>query len=184
MDELSVKSRMQQVIEMLAGDVSSIRTGRATPALIESLVVGVYGGQQKLKIQELATISTSDPQTLVIDPWDKSIIGEVKQGILAANIGMNPSIDGEVLRISFPPMTSEDRDKYVKLLKTKLESAKVMVRQVRGDVMHSIKDGFEKKELTEDEKFSQEKKLQEITDEYVAKIDEIGKKKEAELLQI
>jgi ribosome recycling factor len=184
MDESSVRSKMQQVIDVIGSDISSIRTGRASAALIENLQVSVYGGQQKLKVQELATISANDPQTLVIDPWDKSIIGEIRKGILEANIGMNPSLDGEVIRIAFPPMTSEDRDKYVKLLKTKLENGKVMIRQIRGDFMHSIKEGFEKKELTEDEKFQEEKILQQITDEFVGKIDEMGKKKEEELLQI
>lgn len=184
MEESSVRSRMQQVMDLVSGDISSIRTGRASSALIENLQVAVYGGQQKLKIQELATITSADAQTLVIDPWDKSIAGEIRQGILAANIGMNPSFDGEVIRISFPPLTTEDREKYVKLLKTKLENGKVMIRQIRGDFMHLIKEGFEKKELTEDEKFQEEKSLQQITDEFVEKIDKDGKKKEEELLQI
>src|SRR4030065_2887977 len=107
MDEGAIRSRMQQVIALVESDVASIRTGRATPALIEKLEVAVYGGQQKLKVQELATISAPDSQTLVVDPWDKSIIGEIKQGIMSANVGLNPSIDGEIIRLSIPPMTSQ-----------------------------------------------------------------------------
>lgn len=184
MDESSVRSKMQQALDLVLSDISSIRTGRATPALVEDLVVAVYGGQQKLHVQELATITAPDTQTLVIDPWDKSIIGEIRQGILSANIGMNPVIDGVILRISLPPLTTEDREKYVKLLSTKLENGKIMIRQVRADAMHDIKKKFEAKGLSEDEKFNQEKRLQEITDEFIGKIEEIGEKKKEELLQI
>ena len=139
MDEASVRVRMQQVVDLVTSDIGGIRTGRATPALVESLEIPVYGGTQKLKLIELATISAPDTQTLVVDPWDKSVIGEIRQGILAANIGMNPSIDGELIRIVLPPLTTEDREKYVKLLSTKLENGRVMMRQIRGDVMHEIK---------------------------------------------
>lgn len=184
MDEGKVRSKMQEVLDMVVTDIDTIRTGRATPGLIEELEIAVYGGQQKLKINELATISSPDAETLIIDPWDKSIIGDIKQGILAANIGFNPSVDGEIIRISLPPLTTEDREKYVKLLSTKLESGRVMIRQVRTDAMRGIKKDFENKELSEDEKFNQEKKLQEITDEFVGKIDENGKRKEVELLQV
>lgn len=184
MDEGTIRSKMQEVLDMVVTDVGTIRTGRATPGLIEELEVVVYGGKQKLKINELATISSPDTQTLVIDPWDKSIIGDIKQGILAANIGFNPSVDGEIIRISLPPLTTEDREKYVKLLSTKLESGRVMIRQVRSDAMKDTKKSFENKELSEDEKFNQEKLLQEITDEFVGKIDENGKKKEVELLRV
>lgn len=184
MDESSVRSKMQKVLDLVVADVGSIRTGRATPAIIETLEIPVYGGAQKLSLREIASISATDPQMLVIDPWDKSIIGEIRNGILAANIGMNPSIDGEIIRIAIPPMTTEDREKYVKLLSTKLENGRVMVRQIRGDIMHDIKDKFEKKETTEDEKFSQEKTLQQITDEFIGKIDEAGEAKKKELLQL
>lgn len=184
MDETSIRGKMQQVVDLVASDVGGIRTGRATPALVEGLEIGVYGGTQKLRLIELATISAPDTQSLVIDPWDKSVIGEIRQGILAANIGMNPSIDGEIIRIVLPPLTTEDREKYVKLLSTKLENGRVMIRQIRGDAMHEIKKKFEVKEISEDEKFGQEKRLQEITDEHIAKIEEVGEHKKQELLQI
>lgn len=184
MNEEEVKKRMQQVLDLVSRDVSSVRTGRATPALVEDLVVAVYGGSQRLKVKELATISIPDNQTLIIDPWDKSIIGEISKGILAANIGLNPIIDNQIIRISLPPLTTEDRDKYVKLLSVKLENGKIMIRQIRGESMRDIKKSFEDKKLSEDEKFDLEKRLQNITDEFVAKIEEIGKRKEEELLRI
>src|SRR3972149_3014708 len=184
MDETSIRLRMQKVLDLVLSDIGSIRTGRATPALVEKLEVAVYGGAQKLRVQELATISAPDTQTLVVDPWDKSIIGEIAKGILAANVGMNPMVDGEIIRISFPPLTTEDREKYVKLLSTKLEGGRVAIRQNRGDTMRDVKRQFEEKSISEDEKFRSEKQIQEITDEFVGKIDEAGDRKKEELLQI
>ena len=175
---------MQSSLDAVIGDISGVRTGRATPSLVENIVCPAYGGTQRLKILELATISAPDPSQIIINPWDKSIIGDIKKGIMEANIGMNPSIDGEVIRIAMAPLTTEDREKYVKLLSGKLENGKVIIRQVRADEMHEIKKKFEDKEITEDEKFADEKKLQEITDEFVKKIDEIGEKKKVELLRI
>jgi ribosome recycling factor len=184
MDESSIKSKMQLTLDVVASDIAGIRTGRATPALVENIICPAYGGTQRLRVMELATIAAPDPSQILINPWDKSIIGDIRKGIVEANIGMNPSIDGEIIRITMPPMTTEDREKYVKLLSGKIESGKVMIRQIRADEMHEIKKKFEAKEITEDEKFGSEKKLQEITDDFVGKIEEMGEKKKSELLQI
>lgn len=184
MDEASVRSKMQSTLDVVASDIAGIRTGRATPSLIENIIVPAYGGTQRLRVLEVAGISAPDPTQLVISPWDKSIIGDIRKGILEANLGMNPSIDGEIIRITFPPLTTEDREKYVKLLSQKLEVGKVAIRQVRADEMHDIKKKFEEKELTEDQNFAFEKKIQEITDEFVGKIEAMGEKKKVELLQI
>lgn len=184
MDESSILSKMQSVCDMVFSDMGSIRTGRATPALVENIIVPAYGGTQRLRVMEVASITSPDPSQLVINPWDKSIIGDIKKGILEANIGMNPNIDGEIIRIVMNPLTTEDREKYVKILSSKLENGRVMIRQVRADEMHEIKKRFETKEITEDDKFAQEKRMQEITDEYIKKIEEMGEKKKVELLQI
>jgi len=184
MDKASVRSNMQEVLDLIVSEITAIRTGRASPALVEDLEIKVYGGQQTLKIQELANITSSDSKSIVIDPWDKSIIGEIKKGIITSNIGLNPQIDGEIVRINLPPMTTEDREKHVKLLNTKIEHAKVMVRQVRGEAMKDIKSVFEDKNLSEDEKFNEEKKLQEITDQFVEKLAEVGDKKRKDILNI
>jgi ribosome recycling factor len=184
MDESSVTSKMQQVENLVVSDIRSIRTGRATPALVEDILVSVYGGQQRLKVQEVGTITVRDAQTISIDPWDKSIIGEIRKGIEAANAGLSPAIDGEVIRINFPPLTTEDREKYVKLLSSKLEQGRVMIRQIRGEVMRAIKESFDKKEISEDENFRQEKRLQEMTDEFIEKINQSGEKKKNEILGI
>jgi ribosome recycling factor len=147
-------------------------------------MVPAYGGTQMMRVLEVASITAPDTQMLVITPWDKSIIGDIRKGILEANMGMNPSIDGEVIRISFPPLTTEDREKYVKLLSAKLENGKVMIRQVRADEMHDIKKHLEAKELTEDDAKDFEKKVQDLVDEYIAKIETIGETKKQDLMQI
>lgn len=184
MDTASLTQKFQKVLDVLSSDISGIRTGRATSSLVENIICPAYGGTQMLRVLELGSITTPDTQTIVISPWDKSIIGDIRKGILEANVGMNPTIDGEIIRISFPPLTTEDREKYVKILSQKLENAKIMARQVRADEMQEIKKKFENKELTEDDRKDDEKKLQDLTDSYVAKIDEMGEKKKQDLMQI
>ena len=184
MDETSVTLKMQKVVDSVHSDIGGIRTGRATPSLVENIICPAYGGTQMMRILEVASITAPDTQTLVISPWDKSIIGDIRKGILEANLGMNPSIDGEVIRIAFPPLTTEDREKYVKLLSSKLENGKVLIRQVRADQMHDIKKKFESKEITEDDKKDSENKIQELTDLFVGKIETLGESKKQELLQL
>ena len=189
MDINLISPKMQRVVDSIASDISGIRTGRATPSLVENISVPAYGGTQTLRVLEVASITATDTQTLVISPWDKSIIGDIRKGMMEANVGMNPSIDGEVIRIVFPQLTTEDREKYVKLLSQKLENGKVMIRQIRADEMHDIKKGFEKnatssKKITEDDKKDTEKKVQELTDLYIGKIETLGETKKKELLTI
>ncbi len=184
MDEASLRGQMQKVLDLVLSDIGTLRTGRAMPSLVENIVCPAYGGTQRLKVQELGTITAPDTQSIVIDPWDKSIIGDIRKGILEANIGLNPSIDGEIIRIVLPPMTTEDKEKYAKLLSGKLENGRIMIRQQRAEAMKDIKRKFEEKEISEDMKFDEEKKVQKITDEFVGKIDEAGERKKQELLQI
>ncbi|MBI2007237.1 MAG: ribosome recycling factor [Candidatus Blackburnbacteria bacterium] len=185
MDEQSIRQRMQSALDAVRQDAGSIRTGRATPALVENIIVNAYGGPpaggQKLRVMELATITAPDPQSIVVSPWDKSIIGDIKKGIEQANIGLTPVLAGEVIRINIPPLTSEDRENYIKILHQKLENGRIAVRQIRQEGMHEVRDAFEKKEISEDQKVLREKNLQEITDEYIRKIEEAGEMKEKEL---
>jgi len=176
----STKMRMQKVLEVLIGDLSTVRTGRAAPSLVENIVVAVYGGSTKLRIMEVATINTSDNQTLLITPFDGSIIGEIQKGILEANVGLTPSIDGQNIRISIPPLSEERRQDLIKLMHQKLENGKIMVRQARHEAMTDIK----RQELPEDEMKRLEKEVQKVTDDVSSEIDALGKKKEAELMQI
>jgi ribosome recycling factor len=181
MDETQIREQMQKVVDNVRQDISGIRTGRITPSLVEDIMVEAYGGSSRLRIMELASITVQDPQTLLITPWDKQVVGEIRKGIEIANIGLNPAITGDALRIVLPPLTAEDREKYVKLLHQKLENGRVAIRQSRQDGMKDIKKGFEDKTITEDERSAQEKKLQELTDQFISQIDEVGKNKETEL---
>jgi len=175
---------MRKAIEVTKTDLSSIRSGRATPALVENIVVAVYGGTQHLKVMELATITTADSKSLVISPYDPSIIAEIEKGIAGANVGLNPVVDGEVLRISIPPLSEERRQEYIKLAKVKLEAGKVMVRGVRHDAMKELDGALASKDLGEDEQKAGEKKVQELTDEMIAELESMEDKKEAELMQV
>jgi len=183
-DFTDTKFSMQKTLDHLQVEISAIRTGRATPALIENVICAVYQGTQNLRVKELASINVSDPQTIIIQPWDGSIIGEIKNGILAANVGLTPVVDGAFIRVSVPALTTERRLEYVKLLHQKAEEARVALRNVRRDKMVTIKNAFEEKKLSEDEKFKAEQDLQKVTDEYVEKVTQMEKRKEMEILQI
>lgn len=183
-DLTDIRPRMEKAFEVLKNEVSSIRTGRATSALVENIICPVYGGTQKLKVVELGTITTPDPGTIAIQPWDASIIGEMRQAIQAANVGLTPIIDSEVIRISVPALTAERREEFIKLLHRHLENGRIMIRQIRHDKMTDIKKAYDEEDLPEDDKFRLEKELQDITDEFMGKIEEIGKKKEEELGEI
>ncbi|MDP3955573.1 MAG: ribosome recycling factor [bacterium] len=183
-DLSDIPPRMEKAFEVIRNEISSIRTGRATSALVENIICSVYGGTQKLKVVELGTISTPDPGTIAIQPWDASIIGEMRQAIQAANVGLTPIIDSEIIRISVPALTAERREEFIKLLHRHLENGRIMIRQVRHDKMADIKRAFDGEDLPEDDKFRLEKELQEITDKFMGRIEEIGEKKEAELMAI
>lgn len=179
LDEVSQK--MGKVLDLLKSDLATVRTGRAAPSLIENIVLSVYGATQRLKLMELATITTSDPQTLVIAPFDNSIIGEIQKGIIEANVGLNPSNDGQVIRIAIPQLSEERRKELIYLMHQKLENGRIMVRQIRHEAMTDIK---KQKEISEDEVSRLEKEIQKLTDELMEDIEGMGKKKEEELMQI
>lgn len=183
MDALAenTKINLQKVLDILKGDLDTIRTGRATPALVENIVIAAYGGSAKLKVMELATISAQDVSTLLITPFDASIIGEIQKGIEAANIGFKPAIDGPVLRISIPPLSTERREELIKAMRMKLENGKIMVRQARHEAMEDIKKEFEGRE---DDVKRLEKEVQKLVDDTIETIEDWGKQKEQELLQI
>ena len=175
---------MQKVVDVIKVDLSTIRVGKATPALVENVVINAYGGTQKLKVVELAQIHAQDPQTLVITPYDSSIIGEINKGIMESNTGLTPVVDGQLIRISIPPLSEERRQQLVGLVSQKLEGGRVQIRQVRHEAMEEIKKQFGAKEIGEDDKERFEKEIQKLTDEKIAEIDSLGKQKEEELMAI
>jgi len=177
---VDVKTRMDKIVEIFVNDIGSIRTGRATPGLIENVMVSVYGGQ-KMRLIELGSIEVADVRTLTFTPWDQTVIREVSNGIAAANIGMNPVVDGAIIRMSLPMMTQEQREDYVKLLGRKLEGARGMIRDARADNRKDLMDAKNEKTISEDEFKRDEMELQKVTDEYIGKLEALAKKKEAEI---
>lgn len=189
---------MQKSVDFFKTEIAAIRTGRAVPALIENIFCNVYGGASRLSVKELGTITTIDAQTLVVQPWDPSTLGEVRQGILAANVGLTPVIDNNIIRISVPALTTERRQEYTKLLHQKMEETRVAIRNARQDKQREIKQVFEEKHptssrrtsglrgarISEEEKFKAEEDLQKVTDEFTSLIQEIGDKKEQEINSI
>lgn len=182
LNPLTVK--MQKAIEIVRADLQTIRTGRATPQLIENMVISVYGGSSKMKLKELATITASDIRMLVISPFDPSVVNEIVKGIQEANVGYNPQSEGKLIRISIPPLTEERRNEYLKLAKAKGEGGRIMIRQIRHDGMHQLKKMEEADEIDEDNKKRLEKRIQELTDEFVAEVDALLERKEGELLTL
>ncbi len=143
-------------------------------------MISAYNGTTNLRVLELATISSSDPQTLVVSPFDASIIEDIRKGIMESGAGLNPASDGQVIRISIPPLSEERRQELIHLMHQKLENGHIMIRQIRHEAMANIKKG----DLPEDEISRLEKEIQRATDEYIGEIDSLGKKKEEELLKI
>src|SRR6266851_5428611 len=133
------KEKLQKVLDVLKDDLATIRTGRATPSLVENIIVSAYGGSAKLKVMELATIGTPDNKTIVLTPFDVSVIHDLQKGIEAASTGLNPIIDSNVLRISIPPLSFERRQELIKAMKHKLENGRVMVRLVRHEMIEDMK---------------------------------------------
>lgn len=180
----TTRDHMKKALDVTRSDLTSIRTGRATPALVENIIINAYGGSQRLKVMEMATIASTDAKTLVLSPFDPSTITEIEKGIQEANSGLTPVVDGEVIRISIPPLSEERRQEYIKLARAKLEGGRIMVRQVRAESMKNLKRLAETNTIGEDQQSHAERMVQDLTDEMIAELDAIGAKKEAELLQV
>lgn len=178
------RDQMKKAVEVTRTDLATIHSGRATPALVENHIISVYDGSQRLRLMELATITTADARTLIIAPFDPSIIQEIERGILELNVGLTPVVDGEIIRITIPAFSEERRQEYIKLARTKLEGGRIMIRQARGDAMRNLKRSEDAGEISEDERKHGERMVQELTDEMIAEIDGLGERKEAELLQV
>lgn len=179
-----VRAKMQKSLDALAEDFATVRTGKASPSLVENIVINTYEGTQQLRVLELASISAHDNSTIVISPFDKSIIADIEKGISAANVGLNPIVDGEVLRINLPPLTEERRMEFIKLIKQKAEGGKVILRQIRHEGMEDAKKAAKLEGHSEDEIIRIEKEVQRSTDEFSDKIDKVTADKERELMTL
>lgn len=178
------KEKMRKAIEVTRTDLTTIRSGRATSSLVENITITAYEGSQHLRVVEMATISVPDAKTIVITPYDPSTREDLIRGIQSGSSNLTPVSDGDVIRITIPPMSQEQREEYIKLAKTKLEGGRIMIRQIRQEAMKDLKRELEENLISEDQEKVGEKKVQELTDEMISEIDGMGEKKEQELLQI
>ena len=176
------KNRMDEAVDAVRREFNTVRTGKATPALLDTVKVEAYGSIMPLN--QVASVHTPDPSLLVVQPFDKSVIGEIERGILQADLGLNPANDGNVVRVPVPPLNEERRREYVKLLHKMAEEGRISVRHARHDAREEIKEQIKEHEIGEDEGHRQLDKVQELTDQYIGKIDEMLKKKEEEVMQV
>jgi ribosome recycling factor len=179
-DKADVERRMKGAVEALKSDLQGLRTGRANTSLLDPVVVEVYGSMMPLS--QVATVSAPEPRMLSVQVWDKANMTPVEKGIAHANLGLNPIIDGQTLRLPIPDLTQERRKELAKLAGQYAEKAKIAIRNVRRDAMESLKTDEKKKEISEDERKRSEDEVQKLTDQYVKETDEAAAKKEQEIL--
>lgn len=176
------KEKMGKSIDSLASEYTSIRAGRANPHILDKITVDYYG--QPTNLQSVANISVSEARTLVIQPWEASLIKEIEKAIMVSDIGITPNNDGKVIRLSFPELTEERRKDLVKDVKKKGEGAKVAIRNIRRDANDMIKKQQKANEISEDEQKDAEDEIQKMTDEFVAKIDTMVEDKSKEIMTV
>ncbi len=174
--------KMQKTLESLLHQFSKIRTGRASASILDDVKINYYG--QPTPVKQLCNISIPEARLIVIQPWDKTTLGDIEKAILAANLGITPDNDGNVIRMPFQPLTEDKRKEIVKSLKKMAEDARVAVRNIRRDVNEEVKKAKKDSELSEDEEKKQLKEIQDATDDWINKIDEAEKVKEKEILEI
>jgi ribosome recycling factor len=172
---------MQNTLDVLTEDLLGIRTGRASPALIEKLQVQYYGSE--LSLIQVATISVPESRQLLVRPFDNSSLKAIEKAILASDLGLTPQNDGKVIRLNLPPLTEERRRDLVKMVNNRLEDARVSIRNVRRDSLKELRDFEKEKLISEDELHIGENQLQELTDEMVEQVAVIGKRKEEEIME-
>lgn len=178
----SYQNEFDKIIEFLKREISGLRTSRASPTLVENLVVEAYGAKMTLK--QLAGISVLEGKTIVIQPWDKNNLKHIERAFQISNLGLVPTIDGEIIKISIPPLTEDKRKELVKILHQKAESARIGVRGVRDKIREEIFKKEKEKEISEDEKYRLFKKLDKKTEEIGNQIKELVEKKEKEIMAI
>jgi|TARA_R100000935_G_C2811896_1_gene155385 ribosome recycling factor len=176
------KDRMEKSVESLRSQMSKVRTGRAHPSILDSVMVNYYGTDTPLK--QLANITTEDSRTLALTVFDKSASAAVEKAIINSDLGLNPASAGAVIRIPLPPLTEERRRDLVKIVRAEAENGRIAVRNIRRDANGDIKDLLKEKEITEDEERNAEEEIQKLTDKFVKQIDEALKAKEADLMEI
>jgi ribosome recycling factor len=178
----SAESRMRGAIQVLHDDLAGIRTGRANPGLVEKMPVEYYGAPTPL--MQLASISVPEPRSLMIKPFDPTTLKVIEKAIQASELGLNPNNDGKVIHLNLPPLTEERRRDLVKHVHHRLEESRVAIRNIRRDAHNDMRDFEKEKLISEDELKRGEEELQKLTDRFIEEVGEMGKKKEAEIMEV
>ncbi len=176
------EARMQKSLDALAKEIVTIRTGRASPALVDRLPVEYYGNPTPLN--QLATITTPEARLIVIQPWDRSTISAIEKALQKSDLGLNPANDGQLIRVPIPPLNEERRREYVRLVKRYGEGAHVAVRNVRRDQLEKIRGLEREKQISADDAKRAAERLQKIADRYITSVDEMAARKEAEIMEV
>ena len=175
-------TRMHKSIDSLRQELSKLRTGRAHTSLLDHITVSYYGTDMPLN--QVANVGVEDSRTLVINPWEKSMVQPIEKAIMTSDLGLNPTTAGTVIRVPLPPLTEERRKDMVRIVRHEAEGARVAIRNIRRDANHHIKELLKEKEISEDEDRRAEEAIQKLTDKYVAKVDELLATKEEELMAV
>ncbi|HEU65293.1 MAG TPA: ribosome recycling factor [Chloroflexi bacterium] len=180
-DELfaELNSRMQKAVDGLARELATIRAGRATTALLDNIMVDYQG--TSIPIYQLATMSVPEANLIIIQPWDRTSLRDIERAILTANIGLNPANDGNIIRVVIPPLSEERRKELVKLVSRKAEERRIAIRNVRRDGIEKLREMEKNKDISEDELKTNTKKIDQLTEAYVDKVNELGEGKEKEI---
>jgi ribosome recycling factor len=183
-DELfsETEHRMQQAVESLQRELTTLRTGRASPTLVERLLVEYYGAPTPLN--QMAAIHATDARTITIQPWDKKTLGDIERAIQKSDLGLNPNNNGDVIRINIPALTEDRRKEMVKVLHKKVDEAKVAVRNVRRDTHDKLREQEKAKQISEDDLKRNTDRLQKLTDKYIDELDKVGQAKEREVMEV
>ena len=179
---LEAEDKMIKTEQVVVNEFAGVRTGKASPALVENILVEVYGSQ--MRIRELAGITTPEPRALAIQPWDANSLHPIEKAIQKANLGLTPSIQGRVIRIFFPELSEERRQEFVKIVRKMAEDGRVAIRHVRRDAMEQLKKHAHDSGIAEDDEKHAEKELQKLTDQYIAKLDTHLAHKEKEIMTV
>lgn len=176
------REKMDKAIEAVRREFSSVRTGKAAPALLDTVRVEAYGSY--VPLNQVATVSAPEPRMLVVQPWDRAMLGPVEKGIMTSDLGLNPSNDGKVVRVPIPALTEERRREYVKVLHKMAEDGRVAVRQARKEANDDIKRRQKDGDISEDQSRREQDEVQKLTDRHIQQIDELLKHKEAEIMEV
>ena len=177
-----VERKMDRAIDALRRELNSLRTGRATPALLENITIEYYGVPTPLK--QIASISAPDARAILVQPWDKQSLREIERSLMKSEMGFNPSNDGNIITVPVPPLTQERRQELVRLLKRKIEEGKVSIRNVRRDGMETLRKMEKDKLISQDQNRRSQERLQKATDSHIKAVDEVAVSKEAEIMQV